>query len=73
MATKKRKQLTVNIDPDLDRKLRMRLAKLGKMQRGNLTPAIEGALDCFLSTTDKNIIDRINERSKNNTGKTKKQ
>jgi len=68
----KKVQLTVNIDPELDKRLRVRLAKLNKMKRGFLTPAIEGAIECFLSTTDQNIVDRIDRRSIKNKDKTKK-
>ena len=57
-------QITVKIDMALNNDLRAKLAKLGLSQRGTLTPAIEGAIDCLLNEPDKTIKEHIAKRSK---------
>ena len=58
------KQITIKIDPKLNEDLRKRIFKLGFIETGYLTPAIEGAIVCLLNESDAKIKKHIEDRKK---------
>lgn len=51
----KKVQLTVKIDSEIDREFRITLAELEMSKKGDLSPAVEQALLCFIKCVKKDV------------------